>query len=59
MTPEQLFHELLGLGRHWRVTRCEYAPKDGTARGELDGVVRLRVRMISSICGSGTSSGAA
>lgn len=41
MTPEQLFHELLGLGRQWRVTRCEYAPKDGTALGELDGVVRL------------------
>ena len=41
MTPEQLFHELLGLGRHWRVKRCEYAPKEGTALGELDGVVRL------------------
>ena len=41
MTPEQLFHDFLGLGRHWRVTRCEYAPKAGTARGELDGVVRL------------------
>jgi len=41
MTPEQLFHELLGLGRHWRVTRCEDAPKDGTAMGEWDGVVRL------------------
>ena len=25
------------------MTRCEYAPKDGTAGGELDGVVRLWV----------------
>jgi transposase len=24
MTPEQLFHGLLGLGQQWRVTRCEY-----------------------------------
>lgn len=36
-----IIQELLGLGRQWRVTRCEGAPKDGTARGELDGVVRL------------------
>lgn len=40
MTPGQLFHELLGLGRQWRVTRCAFAPKDGPARAELDGVVR-------------------
>lgn len=35
MTPEKLFHELLGLGMNWNVTECEYD------RGE--GVVRLRV----------------
>ena len=29
MTPEQLFHELLGLGQQWRVTRCEYAFNEG------------------------------
>lgn len=29
MTPEQLFHELLGLGQQWRVTRCEYTFDEG------------------------------
>ena len=24
MSPEKLFHELLGLGSHWRVTELEY-----------------------------------
>jgi hypothetical protein len=24
MTPEKLFHELLGLGLNWDVVRCEY-----------------------------------
>lgn len=24
MTPEKLFHELLGLGDQWKVTRCEF-----------------------------------
>src|ERR1019366_6128210 len=32
MTPEQLFHELLGLGRQWRVTRCEFTLEDGLVR---------------------------
>jgi hypothetical protein len=41
VTPEQLFHGLFGLGRQRRVTRCEYAPNAGTARGELDGGVGL------------------
>jgi transposase len=36
MTPEKLFHELLGLGMNWEVTECVY---DRDA-----GVVRLRVR---------------
>jgi hypothetical protein len=43
ITPEKLFHELWGFGRPWRLTRCEYGPKDGTARGELEGMVRLWV----------------
>ena len=29
MTPEQLFHELLGLGQQWRVSRCEYTFDEG------------------------------
>ena len=29
MTPEQLFHDLLGLGQQWRVIRCEYCFDDG------------------------------
>lgn len=32
MTPEQLFHELLGLGRQWRVTRCEFTLAAGLVR---------------------------
>jgi len=32
MTPEQLFHELLGLGRQWRVARCEFTLEDGLVR---------------------------
>jgi hypothetical protein len=31
MTPEQLFHDLLGLGQQWRVARCEYAFDDGVS----------------------------
>lgn len=36
MTPEKLFHELLGLGLKWEVTECEYDREEGT--------VRLRIR---------------
>ena len=32
MTPEDLFHTLLGLGTQWRVLRCEFAAKEGTVR---------------------------
>ena len=35
MTPEELFHNLLGLGTQWRVKRCEFAA--------LEGIVRLWV----------------
>lgn len=37
MTPEQLFHTLLGLGDEWRVTRCEYQ------QGDKSGTVSLSV----------------
>lgn len=32
MTPEKLFHELLGLGQQWRVIRCEFSAEDGLVR---------------------------
>jgi len=35
MTPEKLFHELLGLGLNWKVEECEFD------RGE--GIVRLKI----------------
>ncbi|HEV7404419.1 MAG TPA: hypothetical protein VGO11_15875 [Chthoniobacteraceae bacterium] len=36
MTPEKLFHELLGLGMNWEVTECEY--------DRVANVVRLAVK---------------
>ena len=35
MTPEKLFHELLGLGLNWKVEECEF--------NQVDGVVYLRI----------------
>ena len=35
MTPEKLFHELLGLGLNWKVEECEYKREEG--------VVSLRI----------------
>ena len=29
MTPEKLFHELLGLGLNWRVQECEFKREKG------------------------------
>ncbi|MDF9827927.1 hypothetical protein M2447_002032 [Ereboglobus sp. PH5-10] len=29
MTPENLFHQLLGLGDEWRVSRCEFEAEQG------------------------------
>ena len=29
MTPEKLFHELLGLGLNWKVEECEFRREDG------------------------------
>ena len=36
MTPEKLFHELLGLGLNWKVEECEFKREEG--------VVYLRIR---------------
>jgi transposase len=32
MTPEKLFHELLGLGLDWEVTECEFDHREGVVR---------------------------
>ena len=32
MTPESLFHTLLGLGTQWRVTHCEFVVEESTVR---------------------------
>jgi transposase len=32
MTPEKLFHELLGLGLNWRVEECEFDREQGVVR---------------------------
>lgn len=32
MTPETLFHQLLGLGDEWRVSRCEFDAQGGEVR---------------------------
>jgi len=32
MTPEELFHSLLGLGTQWRVERCEFDAEEGLVR---------------------------
>ena len=32
MTPEDLFHTLLGLGTQWRVVRCEFVAVEGIVR---------------------------
>jgi transposase len=36
VTPEKLFHQLLGLGMNWEVTECEY--------DRAEGVVRLAIK---------------
>jgi hypothetical protein len=41
MPPEPLLHELLGLGKPWRVVRCEYEAQDDEETQTAGGVVRL------------------
>lgn len=41
MTPEALFHELLGLGLQWRVTRCEFEVEECLVRLWIEETPRL------------------
>jgi hypothetical protein len=35
MTPEKLFHELLGLGMSWGVKGCEFDRESGVVKLEI------------------------
>jgi transposase len=35
MTPEALFHQMLGLGSDWEVTACSFAPEEGAVALEI------------------------
>ena len=35
MTPEKLFHDLLGLGLNWEVSQSRFEPADGTVYLEI------------------------
>jgi hypothetical protein len=41
MTPEALFHEMLGLGVQWRVTCCEFEVEEGLVRLWLEKTSQL------------------
>jgi transposase len=41
MTPEKLFHELLGLGLNWEVIQSRFEPSDGTVYLEICETERL------------------
>ena len=41
MTPEKLFHELLGLGLHWEVTESRFERESGTVFWEIRETARL------------------
>jgi hypothetical protein len=41
MTPEKLFHELLGLGMNWEVIESRFEPADGTVFLEIQETSRL------------------
>ena len=41
MTPEKLFHELLGLGLNWEVVASRFEPASGTVRLEIRETPRL------------------
>ena len=41
MTPEKLFHELLGLGLNWEVTESRFEPASGTVFLEIQETSRL------------------
>ena len=41
MTPEKLFHELLGLGLNWEVVESRFDQKSGTVFLEIGETARL------------------
>ncbi|HEY3855743.1 MAG TPA: hypothetical protein VGO67_15250, partial [Verrucomicrobiae bacterium] len=41
MTPEKLFHELLGLGLNWEVIESRFDHKNGTVYLEIKETARL------------------
>jgi hypothetical protein len=41
MTPEALFHQLLGLGEEWRVRRCEFDATEGEVRLSVEELPRF------------------
>ena len=45
MTPEKLFHELLGLGLNWEVTESRFEPASGTVFLEIRETERLWERV--------------
>ncbi len=52
MTPEKLFHELLGLGLNWEVTESRFEPASGTVYLEIQETNRLweQVRCPKDTC---------
>jgi transposase len=55
MTPEKLFHELLGLGLNWEVTQSRFEPETGTVFLEIQETSRLmgQVRCPKCTCDAG------
>jgi hypothetical protein len=41
MTPEKLFHELLGLGLNWEVTESRFERESGTVFLEIRETAKL------------------
>ena len=36
MTPEKMFHEMLGLGSEWQVSACRFNPESGLVRLQIE-----------------------
>jgi transposase len=55
MTPEKLFHELLGLGLNWEVTQSRFEPETGIVFLEIQETSRLmeQVRCPKCTCDAG------
>src|SRR5580692_539099 len=52
MTPEKLFHELLGLGMNWEVIESRFEPADGTVFLEIQETSRLMEQVRCPKCTS-------